>query len=102
MRKPTKPRIPIEIISSKIRPPLAIVLGTSGEVSTVLEAVPRQWVVCYQMDLYSAQRLREKITEKALEAEVVTAADLWDLPADFQSILYIAPHGGERAMKLDV
>jgi 16S rRNA (guanine1207-N2)-methyltransferase len=102
MRRPTKPRIPTELISNKIRPPLAIVMGTPGEVSTVLEAVPRQRVVCYQMDLYPAERLREKITETRLEAEVVTAPDLWELPPEFQSVLYIVPQGGERALKLDL
>jgi 16S rRNA (guanine1207-N2)-methyltransferase len=96
------PGIPVGLIAARVRPPLAIVLGTPRQVATFLEALAGYHVVCYQMDLYPAERLRENLTAGSLDAEVVTAPDLWDLPAEFQSVLYIPPHGGERALKLDM
>jgi 16S rRNA (guanine1207-N2)-methyltransferase len=59
-------------------------------------------VVCYQMDLHPAERLRHELEERNLPARVATAADLWDLPADFQTVLYPVPQGGERALKIDM
>ena len=49
--------------------------------------------VAYQMDLYQAERLREELAEVQQDAQVVTAPDLWDLPADFQTVLYITAQG---------
>jgi 16S rRNA (guanine1207-N2)-methyltransferase len=54
------------------------------------------------MDLYLAGRLREELAAQGLAAAVETLPDLWDLPAAFESALYPAPEGGERALKLDL
>jgi 16S rRNA (guanine1207-N2)-methyltransferase len=54
------------------------------------------------MDLYQAERLREQLAERNLPAAVVTLPDLWDLPADFQSAIYLPPHRGERELKIDM
>lgn len=91
-----------EVVRQKIRPPVAIVLGSPGEVARLVQSLEAGSVVCYQMDLHQASRLREELDKKHLRAEVVTAADLWDLPPDFQTVLYPAPQGGERSLKLDM
>src|SRR5262249_23364224 len=59
-------------------------------------------VTCYQMDLYQAARLQEELKERHLPAHIEPRADLWDLPADFASLLFPAQEGGERSLKLDM
>jgi 16S rRNA (guanine1207-N2)-methyltransferase len=54
------------------------------------------------MDLHQAERLQAELAEQQLPAKVVTAADVWDLPADFQTVLYLPPRGGERELKIDM
>jgi 16S rRNA (guanine1207-N2)-methyltransferase len=54
------------------------------------------------MDLYQAGRLEQDLNENGLSGRVVTAADLWDLPAEFQTVVYPVPRGGERMLKLDM
>jgi 23S rRNA (guanine1835-N2)-methyltransferase len=95
-------RLPIEAIRGKIRPPLAIVLGAPADVAGVLNNLPQMETVCYQLDLHPAARLGQLINQDQLAARVITAADLWDLPQDFQTAFYPAPTGGERGLKLDL
>ncbi|HYT94840.1 MAG TPA: methyltransferase, partial [Gemmataceae bacterium] len=59
-------------------------------------------IICYQMDLYQAERLREELGERGLTASVVTLPDLWDLPEPLQGLVYAIPQGGERMLKLDM
>lgn len=54
------------------------------------------------MDLFQAERLREDLQAAGLQADVQAAADLWDLPATFQTVLFPAPPRGERELKLDM
>ena len=54
------------------------------------------------MELHSAERLTEALGEMGGRARVETAADLWDLPPDFQTLLYPAARGGERELKIDM
>jgi 16S rRNA (guanine1207-N2)-methyltransferase len=89
-------------VVDKARPPLAIVLGSPAEVAHLLEAFDAPEATCYQMDLYQAERVREGLAERGLGARVVTAPDLWDLPPEFQSAVYLPPRGGERELKIDM
>jgi 16S rRNA (guanine1207-N2)-methyltransferase len=91
-----------ERVSAKIRPPLAIVLGSPAEVVNLLRSCPGVEAVCYQMDLYQADRLRKELAENGLAGQVVTAPDLWDLPPDFQTVVYMPARGGERELKIDM
>jgi 16S rRNA (guanine1207-N2)-methyltransferase len=91
-----------ELVRAKARPPLAVVLGSPAEVVNCLEAFGNVETTCYQMDLHQAERLQAELTARQSAARVVTAADLWDLPADFQTVLYLPPRGGERELKIDV
>ncbi len=90
------------VVRDKARVPLAIVLGSPAEVAHCLSVLGGVECTCYQLDLHQAERLQAELAEKQLAAKVVTAADLWDLPADFQTVLYLPPHGGERELKIDM
>ncbi len=92
----------LALLGERLRPPMAIVLGSPQEAAELVASLPTPEVVCYQMDLYQAGRLREELGERRLPAEVVTAADLWDLPAEFQTVLYPVPRSGERELKIDM
>jgi len=102
-------------------PPVAVVLGSPRQAAELAAGLAE--VVCYQMDLYQAGRLREELDGRPSSlvvppsggdasppeggttnrlAQVVTAADLWDLPADFRTVLYPAAKGGERGLKIDM
>jgi len=91
-----------EEVRSRLRPPLAVVLGSPAEVVNLLATTDAAGATCYQMDLHQAERLREALAERQLHAAVVTLPDLWDLPADFQTAVYMPAHGGERELKIDM
>jgi 16S rRNA (guanine1207-N2)-methyltransferase len=86
----------------KVRPPLAVVLGSPAEVVNLLGALPGVPATCYQMDLHQGDRLREELAQEGIIADVVVSPDLWDLPADFQSAVYMPARGGERELKIDM
>jgi 23S rRNA (guanine1835-N2)-methyltransferase len=90
------------VVRDKARPPLAIVLGSPAEVAHCLDAFAGIETTCYQMDLHQAERQQTELAEQQMPATVVTAADLWDLPADFQTVLYLPARGGERELKIDM
>ena len=91
-----------ELASSKIRPPVGIVLGSPAEVVDLAVALNTSEVVCYQMDLYLAEQLRNELAEYGLDAQVTTAPDLWDLSPDFQTVIYLPAQRGERQLKIDM
>jgi 16S rRNA (guanine1207-N2)-methyltransferase len=91
-----------EMLGARIRPPAVIVLGTPSEAADLVAALPFSDVICYQMDLFPAGQLRRELEEFGLEARVAVAPDLWDLPADFQTAIYLPAHGGERQLKIDM
>jgi 23S rRNA (guanine1835-N2)-methyltransferase len=90
------------VMRDKARAPLAVVLGSPAEVAHCLRFLDGIDAACYQMDLHQAERLQAELAERQTAAKVVTAADLWDLPADFQTVLYLPPRGGERELKIDM
>jgi 16S rRNA G1207 methylase RsmC len=89
-------------LGPRLKPPFGVVLGAPGEVAALVRRLPAGDVCCYQMDLYQAERLNAALRERATTAQVHTLADLWDLPAQVQTLLYPVPLGGERALKLDM
>src|SRR3954447_23235778 len=90
------------VLGNRLKPPFALVLGSPREVVELANALPTSDITCYQMDLFQAQRLRAELNEAGVMAEVVTSADLWDLPRRFQTALFPVPFGGERGLKLDI
>jgi 16S rRNA (guanine1207-N2)-methyltransferase len=106
-RKGNKPLSQIEVppfLIGKIQSPLVIILGSPAEVVHLLSAcaAPGLEAVCYQLDLYQAERLRQELSEHNLSARVETLPDLWDLPPEFQSAVYLPARAGERELKIDV
>jgi 16S rRNA G1207 methylase RsmC len=89
-------------VADKLRPPLGVILGAPSEAAELCAALEAADVICYQMDLYQADRLRAELGQRGLAARVVTAPDLWDLPPDFQTLLYPAARGSERSLKIDM
>lgn len=99
---PLSQRVVPSVVRDKAREPLAVVLGSPAEVVHSLSSLDGLGAACYQMDLHQAERLQAELTERASTAKVVTSADLWDLPNDFQTVLYLPPRGGERELKIDM
>src|SRR5579885_3900193 len=91
-----------DVVRDKVRSPLAIVLGSPVEVVHCLGFLGGIEATCYQMDLYQAERLHAELAAQRRSAKVATAADLWDLPADFQTVLYLPARAGERELKIDM
>jgi 16S rRNA (guanine1207-N2)-methyltransferase len=89
-------------LATKVRSPLLVVLGSPAELVNLLAGLPDASATCYQMDHYQAGRLRTELEEAGLSADVVTAPDLWDLPAQFQSAIYMPARSGERQLKIDM
>ena len=98
---PLSQRVVPSVVRDKARAPLAIVLGSPAEVVHCLSFLDGIDAVCYQMDLHQAERLQSELTERQAATKVVTTADVWDLPPDFQTVLYLPPRGGERELKID-
>ena len=99
---PLSQRVVPDVVRDKARPPLAVVLGSPTEVTHCLSFLGGIQTTCYQMDLYQAQRLHAELAGQHPAARVVTEADLWDLPADFQTVLYLPARSGERELKIDM
>jgi 16S rRNA (guanine1207-N2)-methyltransferase len=92
----------VELFEEKLRPPLAIVLGTAEEWMPLVELMEPDGTTAYQMDLYPAEQFRTALADNKVRGRVVTAPDLWDLPAEFQTVLYAPPSRGERELKIDM
>lgn len=92
----------LDAVRNRVHPPVAVVLGAPRVVAQLVERVSTSAVVCYQMDLFQADRLREELAAANLAADVRTAPDLWDLPAEFQTVLFPSHPRGERELKIDM
>jgi 16S rRNA (guanine1207-N2)-methyltransferase len=92
----------LPLLGERRQPPFGLVLGAPGESARIAAALRSEDVTAYQMDLHSAERLREALADLGTRARVETAADLWDLPPDFQTLIYPAARGGERELKIDM
>jgi 16S rRNA G1207 methylase RsmC len=91
-----------ESIAGKVRPPVAIVLGSPHQAATLISLCPEGNVTAYQMDLHQAGRLNEELALIGRAAAIETRPDLWDLPQHFQTVLFPVPKHGERELKLDL
>ena len=92
-------------LKDRIRPPAVVILGSpaqTAELAAELGPDRAETVTCYQMDLCQSARLRAELAARGRTAPVITAPDLWDLPADYQTALYPVPEGGERQLKIDM
>jgi 16S rRNA (guanine1207-N2)-methyltransferase len=92
----------LAVARARLRPPILVVLGAPRLASDLVTTLGLPDTACYQMDLHQADRVRDELRAIGADAEVITAADLWDLPARFQTVLYAAPPRGERELKRDM
>jgi 16S rRNA (guanine1207-N2)-methyltransferase len=92
----------LAVLGDRLRPPYGIILGAPGEAVRLAVSLQSDDVVAYQMELYQAGRLQDALAEMSCQARVETAADLWDLPARFATLIYPVPKGGERELKIDM
>lgn len=86
----------------KVQAPAVIVLGSPAEVVNLVAACPGLNPTCYQLDTFQSERTRAALAERGLSANVVTMADLWDLPAEFASAVFLPARRGERELKIDM
>jgi 16S rRNA (guanine1207-N2)-methyltransferase len=92
----------LERAAARIQAPVLIVLGAPLLITELVRRLPFPKITCYQMDLFQAEKLRSELDAAGLKAEVKTAPDLWDLPAEYQTVLFPSPPRGERELKLDM
>jgi 16S rRNA (guanine1207-N2)-methyltransferase len=71
-------------------------------VTQLAKAVGHADVTCLQFDVFAAGRLREKLAQEGVSAEVVVAADVWDAPRKYRTVLFPAAAHSDKELKLDV
>ena len=68
--RPTRDRL-LEVLKTavgrKLRPPVGILLGSPREAAEIAAGLEEGPVVCYQMDLYQAERLEGELRERAAQ-----------------------------------
>jgi len=89
-------------VLKRLGDPLAIVLGSPGQVGEMVAQCGVADTVCYQMDVYQAAKLRLELQVRSTKAEVVSLPDLWDLPDRFHCVLFPSQRGRERELKIDM
>jgi 16S rRNA (guanine1207-N2)-methyltransferase len=90
------------VAEKQVAPPVLIALGPVWPVTQLVAALKGVETVCFQFDVHQAERLREKLTQENLTAEVVTSADVWDLPQRFNTVIYPAPAHSDYELKVDI
>ncbi len=100
--RPLSQREVPEAVVERVEGKTVVVLGSPAEVVNLLGSVQVVDPVCWQVDLYQAERVREELAAAGLTATVVTTPDLWDLPAEFRTAIYMPPKAGERELKIDM
>jgi 16S rRNA G1207 methylase RsmC len=92
----------LETALPRIQSPTAFVLGSPKMIVQLVGRINQPGQVCYQMDLFQAERLRAELAQLSKPAEVRTEPDLWDLPAEFQTVVFPSPPRAERDLKIDM
>lgn len=88
-------------VRDKLRPPFGIVLGSPREAAELAALLAPEPVICWQMDLFQADRLRQELASCNPLAKVVSTPDLWDMEP-VQSLLLPTIPEGDRHLKLDL
>jgi 16S rRNA (guanine1207-N2)-methyltransferase len=91
----------LEAAIQRVQAPVALVLGAPRLVAQLAARIDQPGTICYQMDLFQAERLREELAAN-IKAEVRAESDLWDLPAEFQTVIFPSPPRAERELKIDM
>ncbi|MDY3562979.1 class I SAM-dependent methyltransferase [Gemmata sp. JC673] len=91
-------------VAHRVKPPVLIAVGPPWPVANLVKALdlPETEVTCAQLDLHQTDRVRETLAEVEAKAEVVTVADMWDLPQRFGTVIFPASSQADRELKLDI
>lgn len=92
----------LEAALPRIRPPVLWILGAPRLIAQLAVRLDQPESVAFQMDLFQADRLREELAAARQPVQVHASADLWDLPADFQTVVFPSPPRAERELKIDM
>jgi len=90
------------VVADRVTPPVLVALGPVWPVTQLVSALNGVETTLFQFDVYQAERLKEKLAQEKLTAEVIVGADLWDLPAKFNTVIYPASMQSDYELKLDV
>lgn len=115
------------LVASKVVPPVLVVAGPVWPSTELVAALhgraaavgyvadsaeppapapdpdaPPMEAVCFQYDVYQGERLREKLAQESLTAEVLVSADVWDVPAKFNTVIFLSSVQADRELKLDI
>ena len=89
-------------IAGRVKPPVAIILGSPRQAAELVSLVDQEGTVCFQLDRHQAGRVEEELALLGVLARVEVQADLWDLPAEFQTAIIPIPKQSDRELKLDM
>ena len=89
-------------VADRVAPPVLIALGPPWPVTQLAKALAPAAVTCLQFDVFAAARLREKLKQEEVAAEVVVAPDVWDAPGKYRTVLFPAAAHSDKELKLDV
>ena len=90
------------VVRDRLSGPSVILLGSPRAAADLVAAIGRDDTVCWQMDRYQAARLAEELAVCGLTARIEVTPDVWDLPAEFGSVIFPSPVKGERELKIDL
>ena len=90
------------VVRERLPGPVLVLLGSPRAAADLVAAIYRPDTVCWQMDQYQAARVAEELKTCGLTARVEVTPDVWDLPAEFGSVVFPSPVKGERELKLDI
>jgi 23S rRNA (guanine1835-N2)-methyltransferase len=89
-------------VAHRVQPPVCIAPGPPWAVANLVKSIGGVSSTCVQFDLHQSARVRECLEEVGTTAEVVTVADLWDLPPRFNTVIFPASAHADRELKLDI
>jgi len=90
------------VVADKVESPALIVLGSPWPATQLAQLLAGKEVHAFQMDLHQAAVLKLKLAENDATAEVHVAADLWDLPRKFKTLIFPAAAYADRELKIDM
>jgi 16S rRNA G1207 methylase RsmC len=92
----------VPVVANRIESPVLVLLGPVWPVTELVSALAGHEVTCLQFDVHQAARLKEKLEQEKLTANVVNAGDVWDVPGQFQTVIFPAAANMDRELKIDL
>src|SRR5262245_40854788 len=85
----------LSIVRARVRQPVLVTQAAPRLVADLVVTLGLPETACFQFDLYQTERLHEELAELGTDADVITAADLWDAPRRFVTVLLPSPPRGD-------